>query len=83
MQRSPDGRPLPLLRWSATKWRRAEALRDRLMRGIGTDEPWITEDTRDVLGDMARSVHYRRPLTLAEVAQMAPTPEVRARPGRA
>ena len=80
-----------MLSWSPTKWRKAEAIRDRIMRGVGTDEPWITEDILRVSGLIMRdghnlptiAVHWRKPLSLAEVAQMAPTPEMRARPGRA
>jgi hypothetical protein len=71
-----------LLRWSASTWRKAEALRDQVMRGAGTDEPWFQEDMTDVLGERAVSVNYRKPLRLDEVNQMAPTPEVRLRPGR-
>jgi hypothetical protein len=57
-------------------------LRDQVMRGAGTDEPWFQEDMTDVLGERAVSVNYRKPLRLDEVNQMAPTPEVRLRPGR-
>jgi hypothetical protein len=71
-----------LLRWSASTWRKAGALRDQVMRGAGTDEPWFQEDMTDVLGERAVSVNYRKPLRLDEVNQMAPTPEVRLRPGR-
>jgi hypothetical protein len=53
-----------------------------VMRGAGTDEPWFQEDMTDVLGERAVSVNYRKPLRLDEVNQMAPTPEVRLRPGR-
>ena len=35
---------MSLLRWSASTWRRAEALRDQMMRGAGTEEPWFQED---------------------------------------
>ena len=66
---------MPVLRWSPTKLRKAEALRDRIMRGVGTDESWVIEH-----GSI--TVHYRRPLRLDEVNRMAPIPEVRARPGR-
>jgi len=76
------GRPIPVLRWSPTKWRKAEALRDRIMRGVGTDEPWIAEDMSAQLGEMAIAVHYRKPLRIDEVARMAPTAEVLSRPGR-
>lgn len=52
------------------------------MRGIGTDEPYVMEEMTRELGERAISVHWRKPLRIEEVAQMAPTPEVRARPGR-
>lgn len=82
VHRNPDGSPVPVLRWSPTKWRKAEAIRDRIMRGVGTDEPWITEElSRENPGTVA--VHFRRPLTVMEVAKMGGTPEVRDRPGRA
>ena len=63
--------------------RKAEALRDRIMRGVGTDEEWVTEEMSAQVGMMAISMHYRRPLRIDEVAQMVATEEVRARPGRA
>ena len=52
------------------------------MRGVGTDEPWVVEEMSGVLGERAVAVHYRRPLRIDEVNQMAPTEEVIARPGR-
>lgn len=73
---------MPVLRWSPTKWRKAEAVRDRIMWGLGTDEPYIVEEMSNVLGLRAISVHWRKPLRLDEVPLMAPTEEVRARPGR-
>jgi hypothetical protein len=66
---------MPVLRWSRTKRRHAEAIVEKIMRGVGTDEPWVIED-----GGVA--VHWRRPLRIDEVARMAPTAEVKARPGR-
>lgn len=74
---------MPVLRWSPTKWRKAEEVRDKVMRNLGTDEPWVIEEMSQQFGMRAISVHYRRPLSIAEVARMAPTPEVLARPGRA
>lgn len=79
------GRPLPVLSWSPTKWRKAEAIRDKIMRGAGTDEPWFMDDPREVaaeLGFASIAVHWRKPLRVDEVARMAPTPEVKAREGR-
>jgi hypothetical protein len=80
--RSGVGIPVPLLRVSAAMWRKFEAVRDQVMLGVGTGEPWFYEDLRDVLGPIAVAAHYRRPLRLDEVNQLAATGEVRARPGR-
>jgi hypothetical protein len=55
--------------------RQAEAACDKIMRGVGTDEKLITEK-----GGVC--MHYRKPLRLDEIAQMAPVPEVRERKGR-
>ena len=46
------------------------------MRGAGTDETWFVEQ-------VIISVNWRKPLRVDEVARMAPTPEVKAREGRA
>lgn len=79
----PDKRtPVPVLRWSPTKWRTAEAMRDKLMRGLGTDEAYIMEEMSAWLGERAVSVHWRKPLRIDEVSRMAATDEVKARPGR-
>ena len=73
---------MPVLRWSPTAWRKIEAARDRIMRGVGTDEPWVIETLGDLLPGNGRTISYRRPLRVDEVNRMAQTPEVRARPGR-
>jgi hypothetical protein len=52
------------------------------MRGVGTDEEWVTEEMSAEFGEGACAVHYRRPLRIDEIARMAPTEEVRARQGR-
>ena len=75
--------PVPVLRWSPTKWRKAEAMRDQVMRGLGTDEPYVMEEMTQLLGERAGCVHWRRPLRIDEVAMMAPTSEVRQRMERA
>ena len=76
-----DGKPVPVLRWSPTKWRKAESVRDRIMRGVGVGE-WVVEELTVQIGLRAVSVHYRRPLSVMEVAQMGRTKEVIGRPGR-
>jgi hypothetical protein len=67
--------PVSVLSWSRTAWRNIESVRDHLMHGLGTNEPWIMEQ-----GEVAP--HWRKPLRLDEINQMAQTPEVKARPGR-
>jgi len=63
--------------------RHMEALRDRLMFGCGTAEPWFFDDEYlAVMGLAAAAAHWRRPLSIAEIGRMAPTPEVLQRPGR-
>lgn len=61
--------------------RKVEAIRDRIMAMCGTDEPLI-EPSGDEAAMMRVTRQWRRPLSISEVAQMADTPEVRARPGR-
>lgn len=68
---------MPLLRWSATARRKIDHTKDTIMRGIGTDEPWIEEPTPSAL-----ALTWRKPLRIDEINQMAPAAEVRARPGR-
>jgi hypothetical protein len=58
--------------------RKIEALRDRIMRGAGTDEPLIEDDE----GVTQVTRQWRRPLSIPEINRMAPTAEVRERPGR-
>ena len=67
-------------------WRKMEALRDQIMHGVGTDEPWYLEDPVEFQGETGKPMiagNWRKPLRIDEVNQMAPTPEVRAREGRA
>jgi hypothetical protein len=62
-----------------------EALRDQIMRGVGTDEPWYLENPIEFEGETGRPMiagNWRKPLTIVEVVQMAPTPEVKTREGR-
>lgn len=65
-----------MLRWSPTLARKIEAVRDRLLFGLGTDEELIMEDVTT-----ART--WRKPLRIDEINQMGRTPEVLERPGRA
>lgn len=68
--------PLSVLRWSPATHRLVEAAKDRIMAMCGTHEPLIEDHNTTV------TRIWRKPLSLEEVNQMAPTPEVRARPGR-
>lgn len=75
--------PVPLFRWNANAWRKAEAGRSDAGRGLGTDEPWFADDMAGELGARAIAVHWRKPLRIDEVNRLAPTAEVIRRPGRA
>jgi hypothetical protein len=78
-----NGFPVPVLRWSPTMRRLIDDARDRLFSRIGTNEPVFEESMVDVLGASAVTVNWRKPLRIDEVNQLAPTLEVRDRPGRA
>lgn len=78
-------RPVGVLRWSPTKWRRIEHIRDRIMGRIGTSEAIIPEDIIRMAAEVGaepRAMHWRKPLSIEEVNRMAPTEEVHRRPGR-
>ncbi len=77
------GKPVEVLRWSLTMHRAVEAARDRIFAGCGTDEP-LYESGLDEWppGHSPVTRQWRKPLTIEEVARMAPTPEVRERKGR-
>jgi len=47
----------------------------------GTDEPAIAPEGEEA-ALLVVTRQWRKPLSIAEVAQMAPTPEVRQRQGR-
>lgn len=76
---------MKVLRWSPTQRRRAETIRDRVLRGVGTDEALIEEDYlafMNAVGFEPSAGNWRKPLSIEEINRMAPTEEVRARPGR-
>lgn len=52
-------------------------MRDRIMRGVGTDEALIPDKLPTRV-----TRQWRKPLRIDEVARMAPTEEVRERKGR-
>ena len=69
---------MPVLRWSLKLRREVEAARDRIMRGVGTDEALI-----EAVGEgNISTIQWRKPLSIEEVGRMAPTPEARERKGR-
>jgi hypothetical protein len=59
-----------------------EALRDRILFGLGTDEPLIPVSSEERAAGLVVSMQWRKPLSFAEIARLAATPEVLARPGR-
>ena len=74
-----------MLRWSRTTIRKIEAIRDRIMTMCGTEEALIPVNYREIAAEVGiapRTMQWRKPLRLDEVARMAPTPEVRERRGR-
>ena len=55
------------------------------MTMCGTDEALIAVDYREIAAEVGiapRTMQWRKPLRVDEVARMAPTPEVRERRGR-
>lgn len=66
----------PVERWNRANRRLAEMLMTRILEKLGTEEKIIPENTE-------RAMQWRKPLSVEEINQMAPTQEVRARPGRA
>ena len=72
---------MKVLRWSPTLHRKVEAARDRILAMCGTDEPAIAPEGEEA-ALLVVTRQWRKPLSIAEVAQMAPTPEVRQRQGR-
>jgi hypothetical protein len=63
--------------------REIEAIRDRIFAMCGSPEPMIEADAREFPALNRRvTMQWRKPLSIEEVAQLAPTPEVRERKGR-
>ena len=58
-----------------------EAMRDRILFGLGSPEPVIAVDGEE-RAMLRVTMQWRKPLNITEIAQMAPTPDVRARVGR-
>jgi hypothetical protein len=58
-----------------------EALRDRLLFGLGSPEPVIPVEGEE-RAMLIVTMQWRKPLSISEIAQLAPTEEVRTRPGR-
>lgn len=51
------------------------------MHNLGSSEPLIPVDGEE-RAHLAVTMQWRKPLSFDEVAQLADTPDVRARPGR-
>jgi hypothetical protein len=62
-------------RWDRTLRRKAEHICEKILRHLGTNESVIHEP-----GTVAP--HWRKPLRLEEINELAPTPDVRKRKGR-
>jgi hypothetical protein len=76
-------RPVPVVSLTRQQMREIEAMKDRIYAMCGTDEAAIEADIQEFPALNTRvTMQWRWPLTIAEVAQMAPTPEVRERKGR-
>jgi hypothetical protein len=58
-----------------------EAIRDRILFGLGSAEPVIAAEGEE-LALLTRSMQWRKPLSIAEIGQMGMTDAVRQRPGR-
>lgn len=76
-------RPVPVVSLTRQMVREIEAMKDRIYAMCGTDEAAIVAAVHEFPALNERvTMQWRWPLTIAEVAQMAPTPEVRERKGR-
>lgn len=62
-------------------WRKIEAVRDRILFGLGSPEPLIPVEGEE-RAMLRITMQWRKPLSIQEIAQMAQTPEVKARQGR-
>jgi hypothetical protein len=63
--------------------RKIEAVRDRIFALCGSPEPLIDVGNAEFPPGFQRvTMQWRKPLSIEEVARMAPTPEVRERKGR-
>lgn len=66
-------------------WRMIESVRDGVLRNLGSNEPVIAEDiaaAEAAVRHPLKAMHWRKPLSILEIPQMADTPDVRARKGR-
>jgi hypothetical protein len=58
-----------------------EHIRDRILFGLGSLEPLIPVEGEE-RAMLRVTMQWRKPLSIPEIAQLADTPEVRARAGR-
>lgn len=61
--------------------REIETIRDRIFRMCGSNEPVIAPEGEEA-AMLTVTLQWRKPLSIEEVARMAPTVEVRERKGR-
>jgi hypothetical protein len=61
--------------------REIEVMKDRIFAMCGSPEPAVSSIDEEAALLMV-TMQWRKPLSIEEVAQMAPTPEVRERRGR-
>ena len=75
---------MPVVRWTRQTVRKIEAMKDRIFGMCGSPEPVIEAQSDELaaLGAARVTMQWRKPLSIEEVARMAPTPEVRERKGR-
>lgn len=77
-----------MLRWSLTERKHVERTRDRIFRGVGSEETLIPVNDHEmaarlaIIGLQPISAQWRKPLSIMEINRMAPTAEVRERKGR-
>ena len=76
LQNLASNKPVLAVRWTASTYHRMLRIRDHVFAALGQSAgAFVEERTRN-------AIHFRLPLRVDEIAQLAPTAEVRARPGR-
>lgn len=62
-------------------WRKIEAVRDRILFGLGSPEPLIPVEGEE-RAMLRITMQWRKPLSIEEISQLGQTTEVKLRPGR-